>query len=164
MGLGHRGSTTTGKNKVPCPFQSFFQFSTTPTKTGDKNRVLPGRHSPACVQTLAEVRVTPAQHNKVQPPVGKKSFQVSTTEKGGAQGGQNCSLFRHLTSNFSTSSLPTGGGVPDTVPSLKRHTKSYLKPNAHIKSYMKLKTLQVQYKTEHTLNLIYKAENTINPI
>ena len=39
-------------------------------------------------------------------------------------------FFRHHTSNFSTSTLPAGGGgVSDTVPSPKLHTNFCIKPN-----------------------------------
>ena len=54
-------------------------------------------------------------------------------------------VFRHQPSSYSTLTLPTGGGVSDTVPSPKRHTKFYVN--------------QTQGTVESRPPLLYKIEH-----
>ena len=69
MGLGHRGSATTGEDRVPCPFHRIPSNYLQLRQTGDENRVLPGRHSPAWCENLSwGSYTTPAPRSRVQPP------------------------------------------------------------------------------------------------
>ena len=70
-------------------------------------------------------------------------------------------FFRHHTSNYSTSTLPTGGGVSNTVPSPKRHTEFYIKPNTG--RWKAVPPCDIQNQTQGTVEsrppLLYKAEH-----